>query len=449
MLRNSLVLLTVITLLALLVFFFVNRNTEPDFYLGGIQVNEPDHAEWAKTLQAVGMNTVSVTVYARQAEWHSAELTFDEQDTAIVHEIRTARTHDLHVVLILRALLDSNYPENEFLWHGMIMPKSDEQVRAWFDEYARYALKWAAIAEREGVDVFILGSEMNALSATAPVDTLPNLIAFYLDPKKQRQQKQQLLAFSDSLERRHLWVRGRENYPTPEAFVAARQAAQTAWAKQVAYQEHPDFITKINQRRKLLKRCWINLITKVRQVYDGKISYAANFDNYHEVDFWQHLNYMGINAYFKLRDEIESDKSPTFPDSLRKSWQSVFAQIDSFRIANELADKQVIFTELGYTYRRHSTLEPWNGAGFSIIRQADKNHLVVWEDQPIDYKERALAVRALFETHASFKESPLKGILYWKLSTKEYHQPYEPFMLHVGLDSQDPMLTELQKFRTN
>ena len=35
---------------------------EQPFYLGGIQINEPDHNNWVETLDAVGMNTVSVTV---------------------------------------------------------------------------------------------------------------------------------------------------------------------------------------------------------------------------------------------------------------------------------------------------------------------------------------------------------------------------------------------------
>ena len=43
----------------------------PSFFLGGIQVNEPDHAQWTHVLTEVGMNTVAVTIYARQGDWDS------------------------------------------------------------------------------------------------------------------------------------------------------------------------------------------------------------------------------------------------------------------------------------------------------------------------------------------------------------------------------------------
>jgi hypothetical protein len=38
--------------------------TASPFYIGGIQVNEPDHRHWVDTLDEIGMNTVAVTVYA-------------------------------------------------------------------------------------------------------------------------------------------------------------------------------------------------------------------------------------------------------------------------------------------------------------------------------------------------------------------------------------------------
>ncbi len=444
LLKNKIIVTGCLVALAL-VCYKLYADWQPDFYLGGIQINEPDDREWIQTLDAVGMNTVSVTVYARQSEWDSEELLFDAQDTVAVNEIRLAKAEGLRVTLILRILLDTKYPKNEFLWHGMIMPKTESQLATWFDTYADYVERWARISQREDVDLLFIGSEMNALSATTPIDTLPTLVNYYLDEEKQLAARNELLSFEDSLETKHLWVRGGGNYPTLEDYLSARQRANSSWAAQVAYTDQPNALERTNQRRSEMDRHWRKLIARVRTQFSGKLGYAANFDNYHEVGFWSSLDYIGINAYFKLRDQL-SLRGPALSDSLTKSWLRIFAEIDSFRIRQNIPDQKVIFTELGYTYRKYATLEPWSAAGFSIVAEDSLRRLIVWDEQPIDYQERALAVRALFEAHKSYERRLLQGILYWKLSTKDYHLPYEPFMLHVSKDMKDPLLLELRKF---
>lgn len=423
----------------------VYSSREPDFYLGGIQINEPDDREWIATLDAVGMNTVSVTVYARQAEWDSEKLVFDLADTVAVQEIRLAKAAGMQVTLILRTLLDTQYQANKFLWHGMVMPRTEAQLRSWFDTYTQYVELWASIAQKEEVDILVIGSELNALSATTLVDSLPPLISYYLDRTKQRTARDELLAFGDSLDTRHLWVRGGQTYRNLEAYLSGRQEANRAWASQVAYTGQADATQRINHRRALLDSHWRNLIARVRTLFQGKLSYAANFDNYQDVGFWNALDYMGINAYFKLRDQL-SLRGSALSDSLYKGWLKVFTEIDSFRIQQNIPRHEVIFTELGYTYRKNSTLEPWSASGFSVVAGDSLKQLIIWDEQPIDYQERALAVRALFKAHQTYERPLLHGILYWKLSTKDYHLPYEPFMLHVSRDMRDPLLHELRKF---
>ena len=72
--------------------------------------------------------------------------------------------------------------------------------------------------------------------------------------------------------------------------------------------------------------------------------------------------------------------------------------------------------------------------------------VVVWQDEPKQPLERALAVRALFDAHRQLERPFLRGILYWKLSSHDYHEDVEAFMLHIGDDSEDPMLPELRRF---
>ena len=98
-----------------------------DFLLGGIQVHEESYDRWFDRLAACGFNTVSVTDYAHHGDWDSYNLWFDGDNAGEVREIRAAKAHGFRVVLILRVALDHAFPRNEFLWHGMIQPKSEEE----------------------------------------------------------------------------------------------------------------------------------------------------------------------------------------------------------------------------------------------------------------------------------------------------------------------------------
>ena len=62
----------------------------PRFLLGGIQVDEPDNEKWVKTLKDAGMNTLPVTVYAKQGDWNTDNLWYDDSDKYLINEIRTA-----------------------------------------------------------------------------------------------------------------------------------------------------------------------------------------------------------------------------------------------------------------------------------------------------------------------------------------------------------------------
>ena len=85
---------------------------------------------------------------------------------------------------------------------------------------------------------------------------------------------------------------------------------------------------------------WEQLITKIRAVYKGKLTYAANWDNYNKVKFWSQLDYIGIDAYFPLVD----DATPNETDLLN-AWEDPFSDILQLY---EKHKKPVLFTEYGY-----------------------------------------------------------------------------------------------------
>jgi len=97
---------------------------------------------------------------------------------------------------------------------------------------------------------------------------------------------------------------------------------------------------------------WVGLIQKVRDIYHGPITYAANWDNFSEIPFWDQLDFIGINAYFPLLDH----QKPTLR-RLTKAWKKPLAQI---RACQSKYDKPVLFTEYGYLSVDGATFNTWD-----------------------------------------------------------------------------------------
>lgn len=360
--------------------------------VGGIQVAEPDPAAWAAGLAEAGLNAVATTVYADQVRWDSAEMRWPRQQPAVRDEVRAAKAAGLQVVLILRLRLDDN-AANRFLWHGMVAPRSD-QVDGWFAAYQAFVISWARFAERENIDVLGIGSELNYLTATRPIDEIPELEAWYLNPAKQ------------------------DNFRTPSA------EKRRQWAAAVTFGGGPDAVGQMNQRRAGLERRWRTLVSATRAVYRGRVTYAANFDRYKAVAFWDALDVIGINAYFPLRTDLST---ADLEARVVNAWRAVLAEIARFRRQHGLK-QPALFTELGYRWRRHSTVTPWSHQASEQVG----NVRVVWRDQPTDLEERALALNALRRVSTCEFSGLLSGVLYWKLTLDRRHTAIEPFTLVLG-----------------
>ncbi len=85
---------------------------------------------------------------------------------------------------------------------------------------------------------------------------------------------------------------------------------------------------------------WKKLIAEIRQKYSGKLVYASNWNDYSTIGFWDDLDFVGIDAYFPLTDDVTPSISV-----LEKAWQPY---IDSLRTFQKRVKKKIIFTEYGY-----------------------------------------------------------------------------------------------------
>ena len=435
------------------------------FLLGGIQVNEATLEGWLDALQDAGMNTVAVTDYAHHGDWDSENLWWDPNPDLLV-EIRGAKARGMHVTLVLRVALDRVFPRNRFLWHGMIMPKTEDQVRRWFGRYQTFVRYWAEIAEAEGIDALMIGSELNALASTLPVETVPNLEEWFLDDEKQADRRRHEVTLAEKVSSEHLWLNSEEPWTDVGTYLDARISAERRWASMLAAGDPSRVVARINRRREILEGHWLELIDCVRGIYRGQLGFAANFDQYHEVSFWDRLDVIGINAYFKLRDYLlPAGDYEALAFALDQGWRTVLGDIDAFRKLQGL-EQPVMFTEMGPTTRRNSTIETWADTGFAEVRigpdaSDQETELVVWREQPIDLEERALAVSGLERARRGI-DFPLRGILWWKLSSHAYHRDNEAFLVLIGQSGddeaaganppparqEDPVLEVLRRFHT-
>ena len=94
------------------------------------------------------------------------------------------------------------------------------------------------------------------------------------------------------------------------------------------------------------------IIKTVRAIYSGDITYAANWDEeYSNIDFWDALDYAGIDAYFPL-----SVKENPSLQELKKGWNLWLIDIEHWQ---KKINKPVIFTECGYTSSTMAAKKPW------------------------------------------------------------------------------------------
>lgn len=99
---------------------------------------------------------------------------------------------------------------------------------------------------------------------------------------------------------------------------------------------------------------WVQLIEKVQEVYDGKLTYAANWTEYKEVPFWEYMDFIGIDAYFPLSNDPNASK-----ETLVASWNALADEMEQWLSEKGLTEKGIILTEIGYPSADAAAQQPW------------------------------------------------------------------------------------------
>ena len=96
---------------------------------------------------------------------------------------------------------------------------------------------------------------------------------------------------------------------------------------------------------------WRRIIAAVRAVYHGRLTYAANWSEFERIEFWDDLDWIGVQAYFPLTDKAEASV-----DELVAGWAPHVARIEA--VQKRFA-RPVLLTEIGYKAADRATVEPW------------------------------------------------------------------------------------------
>ncbi|WP_296618395.1 hypothetical protein [Marivirga sp.] len=134
---------------------------------------------------------------------------------------------------------------------------------------------------------------------------------------------------------------------------------------------------------------WLNLISSTREDFSGKLTYAANWDEYSNIKFWSELDYIGIDAYFPLSEEKHPDK-----EELIAAWQQPKKEMEKL---SEQFHKEILFTEYGYESIEYNTMGHW---------KLSKDTL------DVNFENQKIAFEALFQSFEP--ETWWKGGFIWK-----------------------------------
>jgi len=153
---------------------------------------------------------------------------------------------------------------------------------------------------------------------------------------------------------------------------------------------------------------WRAIIHKIRDIYDGELTYAANwYKEYEDITFWDELDYIGIQAYFPLSTSEEPSK-----EELLQNWEK---HKHAMKKVADKYNKKIVFTEIGYKNTADSAIEPWTWPqkmDRETVKQSDQTQINLYE--------------AMFE--ALYYETWVDGFFIWKwFNTTHKHKDFAEY----------------------
>jgi hypothetical protein len=110
---------------------------------------------------------------------------------------------------------------------------------------------------------------------------------------------------------------------------------------------------------------WREIIRDVRMATSVPLTYAAGWDAFERVGFWDALDAIGIQGYFPL---VDHEAMPTGLE-LARSWSGIVERLEEY---GRRHGRKVVLCELGYNRSRLAALRPWEYAQVGEIEEAEE-----------------------------------------------------------------------------
>jgi hypothetical protein len=134
---------------------------------------------------------------------------------------------------------------------------------------------------------------------------------------------------------------------------------------------------------------WRRLIAQIRRRYAGPLVYGANFgDEFESVTFWDDLDYIGLQEYYALPDDL-----------------STRALVSKVEAVQRRYGKPVLFTEAGFPSREAPNREPWDDQSAGQL----------------SLTSQARCYEAVFR--AFYAQRWFAGVYWWKVGTNGFGGP--------------------------
>lgn len=96
---------------------------------------------------------------------------------------------------------------------------------------------------------------------------------------------------------------------------------------------------------------WLRLIERVRAIYQGRITYSANWDHFEPVRIWDAVDVVGISVY----PPLARSTNPT-DGELDAGWTTFARHLRTWAVTK---GHTYVFTEVGYPSAPHAAARPW------------------------------------------------------------------------------------------
>ena len=135
---------------------------------------------------------------------------------------------------------------------------------------------------------------------------------------------------------------------------------------------------------------WRQLIARARQLYPGPLVYAAvQGPEFETIRFWDALDYIGLNNYYPLPDDLSAD-----------------AVLQKVEAVQRQFNKPVIFPEAGFASLKNPHRAPW-----------DETH------RELSPEDQARCYEAVLR--AFYRKPWFQGVYWWKVGTNGMGGPQD------------------------